>query len=102
MNSFIVTYDLRKPNSDDRAEDYEKLYKKLESFYSFARITESSWIVQGDFTAVSIRDEIKSILKDDDRLFVAVLTDESAWSNSIDSIQRVKDTLSSFKKVSMY
>lgn len=93
MNSFIVTYDLRKSNSDDRSEDYEKLYKKLESFYSFARITVSSWIVQGNFNAVSIRDKIKSVLKTDDRLFVAVLTGETAWSNSIDSAQKVKNTL---------
>ena len=93
MNSFIVTYDLKKSNYDDRSDDYKNLYKKLESYYNYARITESSWIIKGNYTSVSIRNEIMSILRTGDSLFVAKLTGEAAWSSCIDTHEKIKNAL---------
>ena len=77
-NSKIITYDLC---SDGK--NYEDLYKYLKSFPHWARITESTWFVSSKKSCVKIRDEIKSFTDSDDRIFVAVLTGEAAWSNCI-------------------
>lgn len=93
MNSFIVTYDLKKRYANDRSDSYNNLYKKLETYFNYAKVSESSWIIQGDYTCVFLRDDIASILLEDDTLFVGKLTGEAAWKKCIDPNEKIKNTL---------
>ena len=93
MSKFIVTYDLKKSYGDDRSSDYNALYKKLETYFNYAKVTESSWIIQGNYTSVQLRDEIAKVIRDTDALFVGKLTGEAAWKNCIDSTAKIKDAL---------
>lgn len=76
MKSILVTYDLCSPG-----KDYAALYDKLKSFNVWAKITESTWFIKSDQSCVEIRDDIKSIIDNNDRIFVAELTGVAAWKN---------------------
>ena len=90
MNILLVTYDLEKTSTNDSSKDYETLYNKLKSYYDFAKVNESSWLVKTSFSSVQLRDDILNCLKRNDRLFVANLTGEAAWNNCIDSNEKIK------------
>lgn len=75
MSSFLISYDLI---SD---KDYSKLYEAIRNYGSFAHVLESVWIIKSSASSSEIRDNLKSYLDSDDKLFVARLTGESAWRN---------------------
>lgn len=75
MSSFLISYDLI---SD---KDYSKLYESIRNYGSFAHVLESVWIIKSSASSSEIRDNLKSYLDSDDKLFVARLTGESAWKN---------------------
>lgn len=75
-NSKIVTYDLCKSG-----KNYSDLYEYFKSFYTWAHITESTWFISTDKSCPIIREEISKIVDSDDRVFVAELTGNSAWTN---------------------
>lgn len=75
MSSFLISYDLI---SD---KDYSKLYEAIRNYGSFAHVLESVWIIKSSASSSEIRDNLKSYLDSDDKLFVARLTGESAWKN---------------------
>lgn len=79
MATFIITYDLRK------SRDYVSLYSALKSYPQWARITESSWAVVANQSAVQIRDFLRQCMDDDDRLFVCRYGGAAAWKNLIAS-----------------
>lgn len=90
---YLVTYDLKKRYNDDRSSDYEKLYEQLNLYYNQVKITESSWIVSTAIPYNKLRDELRSILRDDDSLFVGELTKRAAWHNCIDSNDKILEIL---------
>lgn len=75
MPSFIVSYDLISN------KDYSKLYEAIRNYGSYAHVLESVWIIKSSSSSSNIRDNLKSYLDSDDKLFVAKLTGESAWKN---------------------
>ncbi len=95
MTNYLVTYDLKKSYYDDRSSDYDKLYKKLESYYSKVKLTESSWIVSTYKSNTELRDDIMSVLKSNDALFVGKLSGLAAWNSCIDSDYKIKAILNS-------
>lgn len=69
MALYILSYDLCKE------KDYQKLYDELEKFHA-VRILESDWCFYRDYTnAVALRDHFLKFIDDDDRLFVAAITE---------------------------
>ena len=75
MSSFIVSYDLISNR------DYSKLYEAIRNYGSYAHVLESVWIIKSSSSSTNIRDNLKSYIDSDDKLFVAKLTGESAWKN---------------------
>ena len=75
MSSFIVSYDLI------ANKDYTELYEAIRNYGSFAHILESVWIIKSTDSAVNIRDNLRTYIDSDDKLFVAKLNGESAWIN---------------------
>lgn len=75
MSSFLISYDLI---SD---KDYSKLYEAIRNYGSFAHVLESVWIIKSSNSSKYIRDNLRSYIDNNDKLFVAKLNGESAWLN---------------------
>lgn len=76
MALFIVTYDLTAPG-----RNYSGLYDRIRNYTNYAHITESSWAIQTNSTAVQIRDYLAQALDSNDKLFVAPLGAQWAARN---------------------
>ncbi len=75
MSCYIISYDLRKRNQSD----YQSLYKAIKAYGTWARITDSTWAIVTDESAVEIRDYLLKNIDEDDRLFVVKSGVEAAW-----------------------
>lgn len=75
MSSFLVTYDLCKPG-----QNYEKLIEEIKRFGTYAKINDSSWVIIQDCQSVDVRDKLKPHIDSNDKLFVAKLTGQAAWT----------------------
>ena len=76
MASYLITYDLSKPD-----RNYAGLYDAIKAISgNWAHISESSWvIVANNQTTVNIRDRLRNVMDNNDKLFVCKLTGEGAW-----------------------
>lgn len=77
MAAFLITYDLINKDSGK----YEKLIDAIKTYGTWARVTESTWVVTSDDPAAVIRDNLKQHMSADDRLFVLKSGVNAAWSN---------------------
>ena len=75
MYSYIISYDLISN------KDYDSLYKAIRNYGSYAHVLESVWIVKSSSSSTDIRDNLKSYIDNDDKIFVAKLSGQSAWWN---------------------
>ena len=91
--AYIVTYDLKKTETNQRTDDYENLYKILKSFYKYARLTESSWIVCTYRSAKEVKLQLETVLRSNDAIFVGQLTGCPEWANCIDYDYKIIDAL---------
>lgn len=76
MPAYVISYDLVQPN-----RNYEPLYTRIKLFGTWARVTESTWIIVSDRTAIDIRDELIRVIDANDRIFVLKSGLEAAWQN---------------------
>lgn len=76
MKSFIISYDLIGPN-----RNYDNLYEAIRAYGTYAKITESLWSISSSSNSASIRDNLKSILDENDKLIVMELQGNWATSN---------------------
>lgn len=88
MACYIVSYDLRNPG-----RNYEDLYERLKSYRKWAKLTESTWAIVTENSAVEVRDHLKYVLDENDRIFVIKSAGVAAWSNSICRNEWLKDNL---------
>ena len=89
MSSYIISYDLRK------IRDYTSLGSAIKSYGTWAKITESMWIIVSNQTTVQIRNFLSRYMDDDDRLFVAKYGGSAAWKNIIASNEWLHKNLNS-------
>ena len=75
MPCYIISYDLR------NQRDYQSLYEAIKEYGTWAKITESTWAIVTDESAVEIRNHLLNNIDDDDRLFVVKSGVEAAWRN---------------------
>ena len=87
MACYIISYDLKKER------DYQSLYDGIKSYGTWARITESTWAIVTDESAVQVRDRLLSLVDSDDRLFVVKSGTEAAWRNVICKSEWLKRNL---------
>ncbi len=81
MSSFMISYDLIGPN-----RDYDELYSAIKNYGTWAHINESLWIIRSTKTSEAIRDDLEKHIDENDKLLVAKLTGEAAWTNLSDEI----------------
>jgi hypothetical protein len=87
--SFVVSYDL----VQGTPEEYAALHDALRTYDAWGRITESTWVVVGQTTALAIRAHLQSIVPQGSRLFVARSAGEGAWSNLFCNTQWLREHL---------
>lgn len=88
MTCYVISYDLRKSNSD-----YLKLYEAIKSYGTWAHINESVWAVVTTQTAVQVRDNLIQYVDSEDRIFVIKSGVEAAWRNAICKNEWLKEHL---------
>ncbi|WP_417320227.1 CRISPR-associated protein Cas2 [Erythrobacter aureus] len=74
MSAYIVTYDLHK-----QGQNYDCLVKKLKQYSGWFHMQGSVWVISTNSTSTQIRDDLKSCLDSNDKLFVGKLSGEAAW-----------------------
>lgn len=77
-SSKLITYDLCNPG-----KNYDALYKYINSYAIWARITESCYFISTEKSCADIRNEINAIIDSNDRVFIAELTGNVAGHNII-------------------
>lgn len=75
QHCYIISYDLCQPG-----RDYETLYQALKSFPNWGKLTESTWAVVTNKTAVEIRDFLRNYIDSNDRLIVILCGRSAAWT----------------------
>lgn len=75
MPAYIVVYDLHTPG-----QNYECLTEKIEAYGYYWHVQRSVWIIVTRDSAEAIRDNLKQCLDRNDKLLVARLSGEAAWS----------------------
>lgn len=85
---FIVSYDLCQPG-----RNYEELYVALKNFYNWGKLTESTWAVVSQLTAVEIRDLLMRYIDSNDRLIVVKGGQSAAWNKMLANNQWLIDNL---------
>ena len=88
MATYIVTYDLISPG-----QNYSAIHEQVKTYAKWARPTESTWVLVTDRSAKQIRDHLKSVIDEDDRLFVVKSSGEGAWHNTRCSNKWLRDNL---------
>lgn len=63
-----------------QGQNYDCLYKKLDAYPTRWHAQGSVWVIVTSETAVQIRDKLASCLDANDKLFVARLSGEAAWT----------------------
>jgi len=85
---YIISYDLCQPG-----RDYNALYNALKSFYNWGKLTESTWAVVSNATAVEIRDLLLRYIDPNDRLIVVRGGKAAAWNKMLAKNQWLMDNL---------
>ena len=76
MASYLITYDLSKPE-----RNYSGLFSAIKAVSgTWAHVSESSWIVvANNQSSTKIRDNLNKVLDRNDKVLVCKLTGEAAW-----------------------
>jgi len=76
MNSYMIGYDLNKPE-----QNYTNLITTIkESFDNWWHYLDSTWIVNTTLNTLEIRDLLQPHVDGDDELLVVKLSGEGAWA----------------------
>ncbi|ATW27034.1 CRISPR-associated protein Cas2 [Candidatus Formimonas warabiya] len=78
MAAVIVTCDICQKD-----KDCSGLIKAIESYGIRTRVTDSSWIIISDSSVFAMRRYFQKHADANDRIFVAGLSNEAAWVNTI-------------------
>ncbi|MDI3246899.1 MULTISPECIES: hypothetical protein [Pseudoalteromonas] len=75
-NNLIISYDLNSPG-----QDYEKIFEKIKSLGSWAKVQKSLWYVNSSLSAASARDAVSAVMDSNDSLIVIDSTNNNAaWT----------------------
>lgn len=88
LKCYIVLYDLLAP-----AKDYAKLVNAMHEFPNWGRLTETTWAILTDKSAVEVRDTLQNYVGYNDHLIVIRSGKEAAWVKTLADNDWVKRAL---------
>lgn len=77
MNTYIISYDLRK------VRDYQDLYSTIKQYGTWAKILESLWAVKTTHNMEQVRNTLQKCMDTDDGIFVTLSSGVAAWDKVI-------------------
>ncbi len=91
MNKHLVTYDL--VGTDETSDDYARLIDAIKHYPWWGKIQMSAWIIRASDAAADVRTALARHIDADDRLFVARLSGETAWTRVICDETKLKNAI---------
>lgn len=76
MSIYVVTYDLHK---DATQYDFERLINRIKEEGSWACLGRTSYLVESEHSAKSLRNRYSEVLISEDMLYVGEVTAPAAW-----------------------
>lgn len=76
-NNLFVTYDLIK------TKDYPAVHAAIKSLGGWAKVTESNWYVNSNYTAEAAAKLVRAAMDNDDKLIVVDATNNSFYSYNL-------------------
>lgn len=73
MSVYIISYDLKSPG-----KNYSSLYTAIKSYGTWFHCLDSTWLIETSHTAKMIYSKLKPCLDNNDRIFVARITQDYA------------------------
>lgn len=84
METKLVSYDLITPG-----RDYKTVYEYLRGHTAWARPLESLWLIKTDKPSSQVRDELKSHIDQNDKVYVVDVTGRSSsWTGLDDKVSQ--------------
>lgn len=71
---YIISYDLSEPG-----QRYEELIGKIKESNAWAKLGESAYMVDSDKTPIELRDDYRTVLDSNDKLYVGRVYAPAAW-----------------------
>ncbi len=81
MNVYIVSYELSNPTVNS-----EELLALIKEQKHWARLGQAAYLVVTEGTPVDLRNQFKSALRANDRLFVGSISAPAAWTGMSDKV----------------
>ena len=85
----IISYDLRK-----QGRNYEKLTNAIHNYLFVDKVCESTWIIKTNQSCSEILENLNSHIDQNDRLFVAEITNDTAGKNLLCQEQWLRSMIS--------
>ncbi len=73
---YFVTYDLIEPG-----QRYNDLIEKIKSYEGWAKLGDSCFLIKTEKDSVAIRDNLRTVLDSNDKLYVGQTSTPAAWYN---------------------
>jgi hypothetical protein len=83
QRSLLVFYDLADP-----ARNREALVQKIKSYGPWARLGAFAYLIRTDQPPAAVRDGLKTVLGEGDRLFVTVSSRPAAWRGLPEAVSK--------------
>ena len=90
--TYLISYDLSIPEA---SEDYRRLIKRIQSYPDYATPLKSVWLIKSSETVLQVRDALKLILDENDRLLVIDVT-AADWA-----CKSIKTDVTSWMKINI-
>jgi hypothetical protein len=79
----IVFFDLTEP-----AINREALVKKIKSYGKWTRLGDSAYLIATDEAPIAVRNKLDTVLDDEDRIYVGVVSAPSAWTGMPEAVSK--------------
>ena len=81
MNSLVISYEIA--NDAGKARVCQALSTTIRAYGIWAHITDSCWAIKTERSAKEVRDELRQMMREVDRLFVVQTAHIAAWNNTM-------------------
>lgn len=83
MNIYIISFDLVAPG-----QHYDKIIELIKQYKVWAKLGTTTYLVQTSHSAIEVRDNLKSAIDLNDKLFVGKVMRPAAWSNMSEDVSK--------------
>ena len=79
----IVSYDLGSPG-----QNYERILQLIKAYDSWAKLGGSAYLIRTEASPVQVRDNLKTALDVNDKLYVGAASEPAAWTGMPEDVSK--------------